>query len=297
MQVNAETKVTDQNGEFTAPLENSTLYTISTGLAAISFNPILETGGALAARSPVTIAARRLVTPDEEPCRIFIDGKPHVYFSSVNETDQTMTVPLAYTGINQIYSVTGQAVPTENFAPGTSGFSIPESYFTSGRTLTGVWRFLGRDVVVSPDLQICTDQGVPGTCEALDPTTLRNPFEYTRKVIMRLTKQAVAAARKGKWKGTNGRFSVPFLSRGATSLATMEKAFRDSKSQNFMCEVTPMSCTQRRVPKQALAKAFAKIFQGKVPRGLEDIARRGALENAAFRRELRKLPNTYVKCE
>ena len=297
MQVNAETKITDQNGEFTAPLENSTLYTISTGLAAISFDPILETGGALAARSPVTIAARRLVTPDEEPCRIFIDGTSHVYFSSVNETDQTMTVPLTYTGINQIYSVTGEAVPAENFAPGTSGFSVPESYFTSGQTLSGVWRFLGRDVVVSPDLQICTDQGVPGTCEALDPTTLRNPFEYTRKVIMRLSKQAVAAARKGKWKGINGKFRVPFLSRGASALATMEKAFRDSRSQNFVCEVTPMSCTQRRVPKQALAKAFSKIFEGKVPRGLEDIARRGAFENAAFRRELRKLPNTYVTCE
>jgi hypothetical protein len=112
-----------------------------------------------------------------------------------------------------------------------------------------------------------------------------------------LTKQAVAAARKGKWQGVNGKFSVPFLSRGATALATMEKAFRDSKSQNFVCEVTPMSCTQRRVPKQALAKAFSKIFEGKVPRGLEDIARRGAFENAAFRRELRKLPNTYVTCE
>jgi hypothetical protein len=289
--------ITDQNGEFTAPLENSTLYTISTGLAAISFSPILETGGALAARSPVTIAARRLVTPDEEPCRILIDGTPHVYFSSVNETDQTMTVPLFYTGINQIYSVTGEAVPTENFAPGTSGFSIPESYFKSGRTLTGVWRFLGRDVVVGPELEICTDQGVPGTCEALDPTKLRQPFEYTRKVIMRLTKQAVAAARNGKWKGTKGKFSMPFLSRGAAALATMEKAFRHSKSQNFVCEVTPMSCKLRRVPKQALANAFAKIFEGKVPRGLEDIARRGPLENAAFRRELRKLPNTYVTCE
>jgi hypothetical protein len=296
IQINEETKITDVNGEFVAPLEISTLYTISTGLQAIAFTPLLEIGGELAARSPVTIEAQRLVTSTEDPCRILIDGVPHVYFSSTNTTDQTLSVPLSYTSINQIYSVTGQAVPPESFVAGTSGFSVPESSFTSGTTLMGVWKFLGQDITVKPDLQICSDRGVPGECEQIDPALLRSPFEFTRKTILRLTDLAVAAARAGKWKGTNGRFSVPFMSRGARTLAYMEQAFRNSSDQTFVCEVVPMSCAVYRVPKKQLAQSFTKIFVGRVPRGLEHIARRSKKENKNFQRLLRALPDTYVKC-
>jgi hypothetical protein len=297
VQVNTETKITDSQGEFTASLENSALYTISTGLEAISFEPILETGGTLAARSPVTIEAQRLITPDQDPCRILINGAPHVYFSSNNATGQTLTVPLTYTELNQMLSVTGQATPPEYFAPGTSGFSIPEDYFTSGTTLTGVWKFLGLDVTVKPNLDVCADRGVPGQCELLDPTLLRSPFEYTRATIVRLTNLSLAAARAGRWKGANGRFSVPFMSRGARALAYMERIFRNSSGQNFQCEMVPMSCSVRRVPKKELTKVFAQIFAGHVPRGLEHVARRSKSEIAAFERLMKKLPNSYVKCD
>jgi hypothetical protein len=297
IQINTETKITDSDGQFTASLENSTLYTLATGLEAISFDPILETGGALAARSPVTIEAKRLITPAEDPCRILIDGVPNVYFSSNNATDHVLSVPLAYTTLNQMLSATGGATPAEDYAPGTSGFSIPESHFTSGATLMGVWKFLGQEITISPDIKICTDRGVPGQCEALDPTMLRSPFEYTRATILRLSNLSLAAARAGKWKGANGKYSVPFLSRGAKALAYMEEVFRNSSGQNFQCEVVPMSCSVQRIPKKELAKAFAQIFKGRVPRGLEAISKRANAENVAFGRLMRKLPNTYVKCE
>ncbi len=297
IQVNSDTKMTDVNGQFSASLENSTYYTITSGIDAISFTPLYETGGQYAARSPVTIEASRLITPAEDPCRLVIGGTPHVYFSSVNATDRTLSVPLTYTEINSIYSVTGEAVPAENFAPGTSGFSLPEAYFTSGTTLMGVWKFLGQDIKVTSNLQICTDRGVPGACEAIDPAKLRSPFEYTRRVIIKLTNLSIAAARTGRWKGTNGSFSVPFLSRGAKALATMERAFRDSKAQSFVCEVTPMSCTVKRIPKQTLVKAFAQIFNGKVPQGLAHISKMSKREIALFQREMRKLPEKYVTCD
>lgn len=297
VQVNTETKITDSQGQFTASLENTTLYTIATGLAAISFDPVLETGSALSARSPVTIEAQRLITPAEDPCRILINGTPHVYFSSSNVTDQTLTVPVSYTALNQMLSVSGQATPAENFAPGTSGFSIPESHFTSGTTLMGVWKFLGLDITISPDIGVCADTGVPGQCELLDPTLLRSPFEYTRSTIVKLTNLSLAAARAGRWKGTNGRYSVPFMSRGAKALAYMERVFRNSSGQNFQCEVVPMSCSVRRVPKRELTKVFTQIFNGRVPRGLEHVARRSKSEIAAFERLMKKLPNSYVKCE
>ena len=283
--------------KISASLENSTYYTITSGIDAIAFTPLYETGGQFAARSPVTIEASRLITSAEDPCRLVIGGTPHVYFSSVNAADRTLTVPLSFTDINAIHSITGEAVPPENFAPGTSGFSVPEAYFTSGTTLVGVWKFLGQDIKVSSDLQICTDRGVPGACEVIDPAKLRSPFEYTRRVILKLTNLSIAAARTGKWKGASGGFSVPFLSRGARALVTMEKVFRDSKAQSYVCEVTPMSCTVKRIPKQTLVKAFSQIFKGKVPRGLEHLSSMSKREIALFQREMRKLPEKYVTCD
>ncbi|MEY4667341.1 MAG: hypothetical protein RL518_40 [Pseudomonadota bacterium] len=289
--------MTDAEGQFVAPLVTSTLYTISTGLAAISFSPILETGSALAARSPVTIEAQRLIASAEDPCRILIDGAPYVYFSSNNTTDQTLTVPLSYTALNQIYSVTGQAVPPESFAPGTTGFSLSESYFTSGTTLMGVWKFLGQDVTVKPDLRICADRSVPGQCEVIDPVLLRRPLEHTRTTILKLVRLSLAAARAGLWKGSNGRFAVPFMTRGARSLAYIDQVLPDTRGASFACGVVPMSCSARQVPKKELERSFAKIFVGRVPRGLEHISRRSKKEKADFQRMLKTLPDTYVKCE
>jgi hypothetical protein len=144
---------------------------------------------------------------------------------------------------------------------------------------------------------VCADRGVPGQCEPIDPTVLRRPFEHTRAVIMRLTTQAIAAARSRKWKATSGGFSVPFLSRGARSLARMEISFRDSKEQRFSCEVVPMSCSLKRVPKKEMVKSFSAIFSGKVPKGLEHISRSSKNEIAAFQRMLKTMPETYVTCD
>lgn len=294
--MNADTKMTDANGEFVANLENDTYYSITTGLEAISFTPLYETGGQFSARSPVVIEATRLITRAEDPCRLVIGGTPHIYFASNNVTDHTLSVPLTYTQLNAIYSVTGQAVPAEDFAPGTSGFSVPESYFESGTSLTGVWKFLGQDIAVTSSLQICTDRGVPRNCDLLDPALLRSPFEYTRRVILKLANLSNAAARSGQWKGVNGRFSVPFLSRGANTLATMDRLFKDSLAQNFTCQEVPPTCSLKYVPKRELVKAFAQIFGGKVPRGLEHVFKLSKREIALFQREMRKLPDTYVSC-
>jgi hypothetical protein len=289
--------MTDSDGQFTASLQNSTLYAVTTGLKAISFDPLLDTGAALAARSPVTIEAKRLITSPEDPCRILIDGVPNVYFSSTNVTDDLLSVPLAYTTLNQMLSTTGGATPPEDFAPGTSGFSIRESHFRSGTTLMGVWKFLGQEITIRSDIQFCSDRGVPGQCAEIDPTILRTPLEYTRTTILKLTNLSLAAARTGRWKGSNGRFSVPFLARGATALASMERIVQNLSGKNFQCAVVPMACSVQRVPKKDLEKAFAKIFAGRVPKGLAHISKRSTQEKSAFARILKKIPDTYVRCE
>lgn len=295
--INATTASTDVNGEISASLINSQAYTVTTGLEALSFAPLYDTGGGFAARSPVLIEAERLVTSIESPCRIVIDGLPNIYFSSVNSTDRTLTVPLTETLLNSIHSVTGGAVPGEAFAPGTSGFAVPESHFQDVDGLRGVWKFLGLEIPVTSALSVCVDRGVPGECMPIDSAVLRSPFEYTRTVVVKMARQAIAAAKSGRWKGSSGGFSIPFLSRGASALATMEKAFRDSKEQNFVCEIAPQSCVTKRVPKREMKAAFKKLFEGKVPKGLEHITARKNKELAAFERYLRTLPDTYTSCE
>jgi hypothetical protein len=295
--INAQTESTDSNGEVTASLVIDQDYTVSSGLDAISFPPVTDSGANFGAQNPVILEAQRLVQSGEAPCRIVIGGLPNIYFSSVNSTETALTVPLEYTELNSIYSVSGEAVPATSFAPGTSGFAVPEEYFKNGDTLMGVWKFLGQTVTVSANPDVCTDRGVPGECTPLDPAMLRSPFEYTRRVIIKLTQQANDAAKAGRWKGSKGQFSVPFLARGAGALAEMEKAFRDSNDQNFVCEVAPMSCVTKTVPKKQLLKAFKRIFEGKVPRGLEHIAARSPKEIAAFEKRLKKIPTTYTSCK
>jgi hypothetical protein len=297
VKINAETKITDGDGQFTAALDSSTLYTVATGLEAISFDPLFETGRALAARKPVKIEAKRLITPADAPCRILIDGVPYVHFSSINSTVSLLTIPLADAPLNQIFSATGAPTPAENYPPGPSGFSIPESHFRSGTTLVGVWRFLGRESAVTPDMLVCKDRLIPSQCNALDPKVLRGPFEHTRLTISKLTNLALAAARAGIWKGEEGRYTVPFLRRGATILSYMERALQNSTGQNFKCEVIPMSCSLQQVPKKQLMKAFAQLFAGRRPRGLAAIYKRSKREQAAFARIVKKLPPSYVRCE
>jgi hypothetical protein len=76
----------------------------------------------------------------------------------------------------------------------------------------------------------------------------------------------------------------------------METTFSQSSQQNFVCEVTPLSCVTKEVPKKALVRAFRRIFEGKVPRGLEHVAQTSKREVSAFERQLKKLPNRYTSC-
>ena len=272
-------------------------HAISSGLEAIVFTPIYETGSDLATRAPVLIEADRLVSAGDEPCRVLVGGVSSIYFSSTNVTDRTLTIPLTFAELNSMYSVTGQAVPAESFAPGTSGFTVSERHFIGpSSTLVGVWRFLGQEITVPAQPPVCTARGIPGVCEELDKTVLQLPFNHTRLTVIRLTKAALAAAKSGRWKGSHGNFAVPFLIRGSRVLTLIEALMRNQAGRTFTCTTTPNTCTAYKVPKKALRLAFRKIFVGPVPRGLEHVAARLKVELKAFDKMLKKVPDTYVTC-
>ena len=278
-------------------LWSSHLYSISSGLEAIYFEPVVATGTELSDRSTLRIPADRVVSSLEPPCRLLVGNVPQVYFSTTNLSDRALSVPLRYPSLNSLYSVTGKATPGELFPPGNSGFILPETHFLTNKSRSGVWKFLGQNIQVPPTLIPCAERAVPGQCTVLDPAILRFPFDYTRSVVLKLTTLSIEAARKGKWKGTNGGFTVPFLARGSTAMSKMRQFVNPyDRSQKYQCQVVAASCTQRVIPKQALVRAFSEIFAGQLPKGLDVLVKNRNKEIARFRRQLKKLPSKYTEC-
>ena len=302
IQINAITQYTDSDGQITASLNLGQYYSISSGVEAISFSTLYDTGANFIAQSPVSISATRLMSAISDPCRVLVGGVSNIYFTCVNTTDRVLSVPLtdpsADPAINHsLNSLLGDPLalppaPPGDFGPGTNGFAVPESFFVSG----GRWQFLGQNINIASDPPACTDRGIPGACEVIDTQLLRGPFEYTRRVVLNLTKEALKAAKAGWWKG-GGTWSDPFLNRGGKVLATMDRFIPDSKGRVFACEVTPLSCRTVKVPKRAFTRAFAKIFDGKVPKGLEHLQARATREKKAFEAQLKALPEEYTTCQ
>ncbi len=273
------------------------MYSISSGLEAVYWPPLSITGTELSKDSTVRIAAERVIASFELPCRLLVGNVPQVYFSTTNLSDRALSVPLIYRSLNSLFSVTGKASAPALFAPGNSGFAVPEEHFISRNTRSGTWKFLGQNIQVPQTILPCADRAVPGQCTVLDPAILRFPFDYTRNIVLKLTNLSIEAARKGKWKGTNGSFTVPFLGRGTTAMNKMRQFLNPyDRSQKYSCQVVAASCTQRVIPKRALVKAFSEIFSGQLPKGLDVLVKTRNKEIGTFRKQLRKMPNRYTEC-
>jgi hypothetical protein len=200
-----------------------------------------------------------------------------------------------------MYSVTGGAAPPDYFAPGTSGFTVPEAEFTLNGSLTGVWIFLGQSVNVTSDLKMCADSGMPGQCSVMTQAQLKVPLDYTRSVVVRLTKMATAMAKKGMLKGAQGSYSTVLLGRGASTIAAMQQMLAPTmKGVTYTCPSDPgASCTLVSLNnfKSVAQRNFSRIFAKPVPKGFESIAKMGPQEIRAFKANvLDKLPNQVWVC-
>ena len=289
---------TDIDGKVSRALTLGQRHSVETGLEAIAFESLHETGAELAARNPVKLAATRLVRADKTPCRVVVGSTTNIYFGSSNSTDRSLSVPLELNELNSIYSVTGGAFPPETFAPGASGFFIPEHHFLTPDALQGVWKFLGQTVLVPPLPEVCADTGVPGECRYLSDSQLLSPVDYTRRAILRLVREATKAARVGRWKpdGTK-QTSIMILTRGARVMVKMRKLLAAKSGEKFVCDVTPRSCTAVRIPKDTLIKTFSTLYDLKFPRGIEYLKKRKQGEVTGLKAVLGGLPDTYVVCE
>ena len=295
--IDAQTQTTDTNGEVIASLSVNEQHSISTGLEALAFDPILDTGSSLAARNPVMIEASRLVQSRQTPCRVLVGGDQNIFFATESSTDHALSVPLQYPSLNSILSVTGEATPAEVFAAGSSGFVVPESQFITPSGLYGVWNFLGQSIPVPQSPEVCADTGVPGECSVITDAELVRPFEYTRRAILRLATNANRPSRAGLWKPNGSGFSKVFLRRGATVLARMRRELITSNGDKYVCDVAPMSCTTVRVSPQALIKIFASLYDIRFPRGLEHLRKRKTQEVKDFKKFIADVPKEYIVCD
>ncbi len=298
--VNAQSQITDDNGSIAVSMEAEKYYAVSSGLSAVTFDSLYESGANFIARGDQVIDAARLVSVAGPACRILVGTTPSVYFSTVNQTDVTQVVSRIYKA-NRMYSVTGGASPPDYFAPGTSGFTIPEAEFSQSGGLTGVWNFLGQSIVVTSDLNMCADSGSPAQCTVVSQDQLRAPIAYTRAIVVRLTKMVSTLARKGIWKGMKGTFATPFLARGASVIAAMQQAVAPaSQGPAYVCATQPAaSCklVSFAAYKSVAQRNFARLFARPIPKGLESIAKMGPQEGRAFKSTIiDKLPNEVWVC-
>jgi hypothetical protein len=280
-------------------MESAKYYAVSSGLSAVTFSSLYDSGGNFIAQGDRVIEAQRLVSAGPV-CRVTSGGVKNLYFSTVNSTDETKVVSRMYKA-NRMYSVTGGAAPPDYFPPGTSGFMVPESHFNQGTAINGIWYFLGQNVTVNNEVPICADTGSPAQCSVVTQDQLRAPIAYTRAVVVRLTKMASALAKKGVWKASNGAFAMPFWGRGASAIAAMQKALEGTtRGTAYVCDSQPApSCTLTSLTgfKRIAQSKFGGLFRTPIPKGLSSIAKLGPQEGRRFKAStLDKLPNAVWIC-
>lgn len=295
--VNATAQITDDNGAIAVSMSTGQYYAISSGLSAISFAPLYDSGVNFINRGDQVIEASRLVSVVGPACKVIVDGVSNVYISTYNSTDVTHVVPKIYKA-NRIYSVTGGAVPPDYFPPGTSGVALAERHFTQSGGLTGVWNFLGQSVAITNDIKMCADTGSPTECQIVD---LRTPIDATRSMVLNLSAVAAKVAKRTSSKTLKGKLVTAFLTRGANALAAMQyQIAATTKGTTYTCAARPAStCTSFSLTKykQVAMASYTKLFARPLPTGLESVPRMAAVEGRKFKTNvLDKLPDTVWYC-
>jgi hypothetical protein len=291
---------TDSKGEISRGLWTTHFYTIESPLDAIAFSPRYGTGTALSSLGSVALQGSRRVQAAGPACKMLVGGNPQIYFSTLNTSARTITIPAEYPDLNSVYSRTGTTTPLRSFPAGTGGFAVPYSDFSFPTGIYGLWTFLGQEIAVTNNLPICSDSMVADQCHRLTPAIFQAPIDETRLTLQTITNLALGAAKSGRWKpsGSGGVFAIPFLKNGAKALAQMSKILDITNTQaRFVCSTPSTSCRAVIIPKKALENAFLLIFKGKIPAGLQFIVSRQKRELAAFRKTLADLPNSYIICD
>lgn len=133
-------------------------------------------------------------------------------------------------------------------------------------------------------------------CEWIQGSLTQSLFMVANETIFSLTKQSLRLKARGSWK-PKGDFRGPFFTRGQHALAAISELVRPFQGERAQCVRTTTSCTEHRVPKDALMSAFATIYNGRPPAGLAKLQRRRGADIQRFGDALAKLPDSYLRCD
>jgi hypothetical protein len=291
--INSDPLLTDERGEIVKPLLPEVRYNVSSGLAAILFQPLSSPGKDFIEAQPVKLKASRLLLPHDEPCRIIVDDESKIYFSVDNISDKVLSIDPKFQGLNTVYAVRDQVTPPIHFPPGVSGFTAPQDYFIHDATFVGIWTLLGLEIPVNATPPVCRNPIPPGCAPILDPS-LSDLQTYTKKSILDLAKIANKAAKEARWKGSRGTYAKKLLKNSAQALAIMRHLLKDAKADNYSCEILPSSCIVIKTPKKSLMQTFRLIGKPAPPRELKKLQQLFRKQLSTFDKLVNKLPNHFV---
>lgn len=294
---------TDANGIITGSFGSGETVHISSGLDAIRFVPISESGASLAARSPVQINAERLVVAGS-PCRRFIyDSGEEVLFPFVNSLDVLQSIDNA-APLNILTREGGEPAATQPptvFPPGVGLFTSPLSEFASPdpgvSRITAAWKLLGMEKTFSFDpavelnpLPLCEGRSLlpcAAFSDAAAAAVLKTVSDYGR-----LLKRLERSLRKQS--GKNKKYSTrKFRARSKLKIKLILTALQQKSKK---CSVKKTSCRQEQVTKSKMRRIFAQSFRPKPRKGkaqLAELRRQGARD---FNSTLTVVPDFIVTC-
>ncbi len=299
LDVNGVIVTTDDNGEFTIPLEENGNYSIVSGLPgtgsdkAVAFSEIVGTGGELAAQSPYTIEMERKLFVGEPICRARRDGIDVAIFHYYNTTTGVLEVPLGYGSLNQILSPTGSQAPPASFAPGESSFYLPLSGFEAEGGYAGEWKITGQSLEFSGEPPLCPDEG-DGECTPVDESLFDNLWTYTGRVVQNQVGKAKLLYGK-TWKPSPSQ-RLFVLNRGAKVLATLRRELAQYEGALVCPAPTAASCQTVNVDKRAIRAQFNRLFEG-TPRGLSPLDNTSAAQKKALGKLLQSVPDSVTVCD
>lgn len=290
---------TDENGEFAVPLEESSTYSIVSGLPAtdgekaVVFDEIIGSGSTLAAQSPYTIEMQRRIFVEEPVCRGRRDGIDVAVFHYDNTSNVTLQVPLSYGSLNQMLSPNGDQEPPAIFEAGEKSFYRPLSGFEVDETYAGEWMITGQSLEINGELPLCTDDG-DGECTVLDVALFDNLWTYTSRVVQNQIGKAKLLYGKSWRPAPSQRLFV--LNRGARVLAALRRELAQYEGALVCPAPTTASCSTVSVDKATIRSQFTRLFQG-TPRGLSTLDTAAAAQKKALNKLLQAVPDSVTICD
>jgi hypothetical protein len=298
--MNGTPVVTDERGRIEQIVESDSAVRIESGLPAVRFDPIEQTGRYLERISPLDVSAVLLVSPLGAwagQCEVLVGETRSVYLQYVNFSIDALEVPGG--GMNY-FEGNGAVLAESIFAPGQAGFTVPLNNFFNGKSYQGTWELLGQRVPLRFPLSVCTDTGLAGECELVNSRTFRPLRKFARESFENYKghiQYVLNSHRYGREERQKiERWQKAFRDRGEGILGGIRAQIAKLHTPVFYCASPPPQCTEVLLHRPRLTKLFDRMVPRYVPREFSQLRGVAQRDRKTFARLLKRLPAVYQHC-